>query len=227
MTNIAVIPARGGSQRIPKKNIKPFLGKPIIEYSIEAAKKSNLFDRIIISTDSQEIAQCAQLAGAEVPFIRPKSLADHFTGTQAVMAHALKACEDDNPVDYACCIYATSPLLTADALIDGFKLIRLGGCDYVVSATEFEFPIQRAIKPNGQGFFIPEHNESMAKRSQDLEPMYHDAAQFYWGTPWAYKNDLPIWGQKTRASVLPRSQVQDIDTPEDWVLAEMKYQQLK
>ncbi len=231
MTNIAIIPARGGSQRIPQKNIKPFLGKPIIQYAIDTAKASGLFDRIVVSTDSDAIAECALGLGAEVPFIRPAALADHFTGTHAVMTHAILACNNTRDqkiqgqkIQYACCIYPTSPLLTVNSLSEGLNLLCSGGCDFVVSATEYPFAIQRAILPVGNDFFVPHNRPAMAMRSQDLPAMYHDAGQFYWGTAQAYIDHAPLWGDRTRAIILPRTHVQDIDTFEDWQLAEMKYQ---
>ncbi|WP_202904753.1 pseudaminic acid cytidylyltransferase [Marinagarivorans algicola] len=226
MINVAIIPARGGSQRIPQKNIKPFLGKPIIQYAIDTAKASGLFDHIVVSTDSQAIAECALALGAEVPFMRPAALADHFTGTHAVMAHAILACSEyyHQKIQYACCIYPTSPLLTVKSLIRGLDLLQADECDFVVSATEYPFAIQRAILPVGNHFFVPHNRSAMAMRSQDLPVMYHDAGQFYWGSAQAYIDHAPLWGDRTQAIILPRTHVQDIDTLEDWQLAEMKYQ---
>ena len=229
MKKICIIPARGGSKRIPKKNIKCFLGKPIIEYAIELAKSSGVFERIIVSTDSKEIAECALSVGAEVPFMRPAQLSDDFSGTQAVTAHALLQCSKiykNEHFDYVCCIYPTSPLLTIGAIHEGLYLLKNSDCDFVVSATEYHFPIQRAIKKNKDEYFVPNDQQAMVMRSQDLQTMYHDAGQFYWGTLTAYIKDLPIWGGRTKAVVLPRTHVQDIDTFEDWQLAEMKYQRL-
>lgn len=229
MNNIAIIPARGGSKRIPKKNIKNFLGKPIIQYAIELAKSSGIFDRIVVSTDSEEVAECALSVGAEVPFLRPAKLSDDFSGTQAVTAHALLECSKINKkeqFDYACCIYPTSPLLTVKAIKEGLQLLQSSKCDFVVSATEYHFPIQRAIKKIENEFFVPNNQQAMSMRSQDLQTMYHDAGQFYWGTLAAYMKELPIWGERTKAVILPRTHVQDIDTFEDWQLAEMKYQNL-
>lgn len=218
-----MIPARGGSKRIVKKNIRNFLGRPIIHYAIDAAKRCGLFDDIIVSTDCAEIAAVARQGGAATPFVRPSHLADDFTGTQAVMQHALQALEAENKhSDYACCIYATSPLLCSDRLCEGFDKLQHRDCDFVVSAVSFEFPIQRALQKQG-AWLVPLQPEAMGQRSQDLAPMYHDAAQFYWGRRDAFVQQRPLWGGKTQAVILPAGDVQDIDTPEDWQMAELKY----
>lgn len=226
MTNVAIIPARGGSKRIPNKNIKLFLGKPIIFYSIAVAIKSQLFNRIIVSTDSEEIADYAKSQGAEVPFLRPAELADDFSGTNDVVAHALEYCALDSEggdVDYGCCIYPTSPLLSSEALVSGYNLIKDNDSDYVVSVCEFDFPIQRAVKIDENNLVVPDDPAAMLMRSQDLPSRYHDAGQFYWGDRSAFIEKKPIWSASTKAVVLPASLVQDIDTEEDWTLAEIKY----
>jgi len=219
--NIAIIPARGGSKRIPRKNIKPFLGKPIIAYSIEAAKQSGCFDRVIVSTDDQEIADVALKHGAEVPFLRPENIADDYATTMDVLQHALSWCEkQDWDVELLCCIYATAPFITSEALQKGLKILEADNIDYAFSATSFAFPIQRAIALDEQGavsMFSPEYADT---RSQDLQDAYHDAGQFYWGKAKAFKEGKAIFSEHSKAVLLPRKRVQDIDTPEDWELAE-------
>ena len=219
--NIAIIPARGGSKRIPRKNIKPFHGKPIIAYSIEAAQKSNCFDKIIVSTDDQEIADIAIKYGAEVPFIRPKNIADDFTTTIEVIEHALLWCTENKWIfNNACCIYPTAPFLLADDLQQGLQKLSEQGVEYAFSATTFPFPIQRAISLDKNGavdMFSPEHAKT---RSQDLQEAYHDAGQFYWGKCSAFLTGKAIFSLHSKAIILPRKRVQDIDTFEDWEFAE-------
>lgn len=225
--NIAIIPARGGSKRIPRKNIKPFCGKPLIAYSIEVAKDSLLFDRIIVSTDDHEIAAIAKQYGAEVPFIRPAELADDFTGTGDVVEHALKSIKaSGQQYDYLCTIYATAPLLQKQYLIEGYNKLKSSNAQQAFSVTSMPFPIQRCFKVNDNGrceMFQPEH---FFTRSQDLDEAYQDAGQFYWkklnhtGTEITFgKDSIPV--------ILPRHLVQDIDTPEDWQQTELMYQLLQ
>lgn len=222
--NIAIIPARGGSKRIPRKNIKEFHGKPMIAYSIEAAKKSGCFDEIIVSTDDQEIADIAIKYGAEVPFLRPAKIADDHATTIDVMQHAIDWCCNHNlNATHYCCIYATAPFIKPNRLIEGGKIINNNAYDYVFSATSFAFPIQRALKLNELGslsMFNPEHFNS---RSQDLEEAYHDAGQFYWGTKSAFMTGKPFFSSNSQMVQLPRKEVQDIDTAEDWEYAERLY----
>lgn len=225
MSCVAIIPARGGSKRIPHKNIKLFLGQPMMRYAIAAAQKSNIFDEIIVSTDCETVAGVARDCGANTPFIRPKNLADDFTGTQAVTRHALTELNKQKKYfEFVCCIYATNPLLEPANLVKGLQKLQCGDCDYVVSAVEFEFPIQRALIKSGD-YVIPQQPSAMAQRSQDLMPAYHDAAQFYWGTNTAYLNDQALWGENTQAIILSTDSVQDIDNPSDWTMAELKYRQ--
>ncbi len=217
---IAIIPARGGSKRIPRKNVKPFLGKPMIAWSIEAALDSGLFDRIIVSTDDLEIADVARAHGAEVPFMRPPELANDFATTGAVMAHAVQWLNDagESP-EAVCCIYATAPLLEADRLKEGRAALE--GRRYAFSVTDYAFPIQRALRQTAGGgvdMFWPEHRQT---RSQDLEPAFHDAAQFYWGWAQAWLDGEAIFAPHSAAVKLSRTRVVDIDTPEDWELAEL------
>lgn len=222
--NIAIIPARGGSKRIPHKNIKEFCGKPLIAYSIEVAQKSGLFDKIIVSTDDEEIANVAKQYGAEVPFMRPANLSDDFTGTTPVISHAVKTLNIKN-LEAICCIYATSPLLQAIYLQEGYEKLINSKLNYVFSATTFAYPIQRAIKLNENGIemFYPEYAST---RSQDLEESYHDAGQFYWGKPNAWLKKKRVFSHNSSIIQLPRHLVQDIDTLEDWERAELMYKVL-
>lgn len=219
---VAVIPARGGSKRIPHKNIKPFCGKPMIVWSINAALESGCFDRVVVSTDDDAIAKMAKTHGAEVPFMRPAALADDFTGTIPVIAHAAKALE--MPEDAAlCCIYATAPFLQAGDIQRGLEILQNTGCDYAFSVTSYAFSIQRAIRitaENRTEMFTP---GAFATRSQDLEEAYHDAGQFYWGRVAAWRAEIPIFSADSAPVILPRDRVQDIDTIEDWRRAELMF----
>lgn len=219
---VAVIPARGGSKRIPRKNIKPFCGEPMITWSIKAAQDSGCFDRIIISTDDLEIADVAKHYGAEVPFTRPADLSDDHTGTTPVIRHATEWLSQNGPSpDAVCCIYATAPFIRASDIRDG--LTALEGCDYAFSVTSYAFPIQRAVRITPQNrveMFAPDEFQT---RSQDLEEAYHDAGQFYWGTAAAWLEERPIFGAASTPIILPRHRVQDIDTVEDWITAEWMF----
>jgi N-acylneuraminate cytidylyltransferase len=219
---IAIIPARGGSKRIPHKNIKPFYGKPMIAWSIEAAKASELFERIIVSTDNAEIAEVAKHWGAEVPFIRPEELSNDYTGTTPVIAHAIQwLLEQGEPVSAVCCIYATAPFIQVNDLIQGWEQLNSGNWDYTFSATDFAAPIFRSFnqtKTGGVEMFFPEH---FATRSQDLPNALHDAGQFYWGLPKAWLEGKIIFSSSSKPIIIPRWRVQDIDTLEDWQRAEI------
>jgi pseudaminic acid cytidylyltransferase len=221
---IAIIPARGGSKRIPHKNIKSFCGKPIIAYSIQAAKASGLFDRIIVTTDDEEIANVARSYGAEIPFMRPKELSDDHTATIPVIAHAIQTLQDQGTIiDAACCIYATAPFVRAEDINSAYAMMISHNKSYAFPITTFPFPIFRAIKRDETGnieMFWPEH---FATRSQDLSEAYHDAGQFYWGKVDAWLSGTPIFSKAATTVVLPRHQVQDIDTPEDWLQAELMF----
>ena len=222
MTTIAIIPARGGSKRIPGKNIKPFLGKPIIAYSIETAIKSGLFDRIIVSTDCEKTKAVAEYYGAEVPFMRAGCLADGFTGVMDVLLDAIIRAGND--VDYTCLIYATAPMLTADKLAEGYIKIKHNTAPYVLSVTEFDFPVQRALVVNAGQQLKAHVEQTINMRSQDLTAMVHDAAQFCWCKAQAVIDGVNIYGGETIAVHIPKHQVCDIDTPADWTRAEMMYQ---
>ncbi|MDA0406789.1 pseudaminic acid cytidylyltransferase [Vibrio alginolyticus] len=218
---VAIIPARGGSKRIPRKNIKAFHGKPMIAYSIEAAIASGCFDKVIVSTDDAEIAAVAEAHGAHVPFLRPADISDDYATTMDVMAHAIHWCQDEGwDIDAVCCLYATAPFVLPQDLQQGYALLQGEGVQFAFSATSFPFPIQRAIKLDSDGsvsMFAPE-NEQV--RSQDLEEAYHDAGQFYWGKTRAFLEKYSIFAPHSKAILLPRNRVQDIDTQEDWELAE-------
>lgn len=218
---IAIIPARGGSKRIPRKNIKAFHGKPMIAYSIEAAQKSGCFDRIIVSTDDQEIADTALKYGAEVPFLRPADIADDYATTMDVMDHAIQYLAKENiSPEFVCCIYATAPFILADDLRKGLGILNEPNVEYAFSATSFPFPIQRAIKLTEQGDVEMFSEQYADTRSQDLVEAYHDAGQFYWGKTSAFLARKAIFAEHSKVVLLPRKRVQDIDTVEDWELAE-------
>jgi N-acylneuraminate cytidylyltransferase len=221
---LAVIPARGGSKRIPRKNIKPFCGKPMIAWSIEAALASGCFDRIIVSTDDAEIAEVARARGAEVPFIRPPELADDHAGTVPVVRHAVQWCVDEGrSPQLACCIYATAPFISPTDILAGLRLLQDTGCDYAFAVTGYASPIQRALRINGEGRVEMFQPECFQARSQDLEPAYHDAAQFYWGRARAWLAETQIFNADAAPVVLPRHRVQDIDTWDDWIRAEAMF----
>jgi N-acylneuraminate cytidylyltransferase len=225
---LCVIPARGGSKRIPRKNIKEFCGQPMIAYSIQTAKKSGCFDSIIVSTDDQEIADVAKSYGAEAPFMRPQELANDYAGTIPVIKHAIEWFERNAQYpSLVCCLYATAPLVQANTIAQAKKQLEDTQADYCFTATSFPFPIQRAIKLSENErveMFYPEH---FSTRSQDLEEAYHDAGQFYWGKAEAWKAETRLFSDKATAYILSRHLVQDIDTPEDWKRAELMYQLLK
>lgn len=226
MKNVAIIPARCGSKRIPRKNIKDFHGKPMIAYPITVALESGLFDRIIVSTDDEEIADVAKRYGAEVPFMRPKELADDYAGTNAVVRHCLEwLIERQQAPECVCCIYATAPLLQAKYLKNGFDILNMGNCTFAFSVTSYEFPIQRSIRIKQNGFVEPIFPEHIPKRSQDLEEAYHDAGQFYWGKISSFLDhrSSPMSSPYAKPVILPRYLVQDIDTKEDWIFAEMLF----
>lgn len=225
---LAVIPARGGSKRIPRKNIKLFCGKPMIAWSIEAALQSGCFDQVVVSTDDAEIAEVARQCGAQVPFMRPAELSDDHTGTIAVIAHAVDwLTEQGQAPEQVCCIYATAPFVSPDDLQRGLALLTETGSDYAFSVTSYAFPIQRAIRINESGrveMFNPEHFNT---RSQDLEETYHDAGQFYWGRADAWQQGRMIFSPAAVPVLLPRHRVQDIDTSEDWTRAEWMFKALR
>ncbi len=219
---LCIIPARGGSKRIPRKNIKLFNNKPMIAHSIIVAQQSGLFSDIIVSTDDAEIAQVAREYGANVPFVRPPELSDDFATTGAVIAHAVDFMQQNGwSGDAVCCIYATAPFVQTDDLQRGFQQLRDTGADFAFSVCSFAFPIQRALRMNAQGEVAMFQPELFAVRSQDLEEAWHDAGQFYWGTAQAWLAQKPIFNSHSVGVPLPCYRVQDIDTPEDWIRAEL------
>lgn len=217
---LAVIPARGGSKRIPRKNILPFAGVPMIGYAIRAARESGLFDHVIVSTDDAEVAEVARRECAELPFMRPAALADDHTATVPVIAHAIRSCHALGwPVNSVCCIYPAVPLLPPQALAQGLALLDAGDCDYVFPVLAFGSSIQRALQRSEDGRispFFPEHTQT---RTQDLAPAYHDAGQYYWGRTQAWLDGLSLHAH-ARTLLLPEGSVVDIDTPADWARAE-------
>jgi pseudaminic acid cytidylyltransferase len=225
---IAIIPARGGSKRIPRKNIKTFAGLPIIAHSIKAAQECGLFDKIVVSTDDDDIAQIAVSFGAEVPFIRPRELSDDHTATIPVIAHAIRALQESGElIDTVCCIYATAPFIRTQDIISAYNALIAHNKQYAFPVTTFPFPIWRGVKRDEEGnieMFWPEY---FSTRSQDLEEAYHDAGQFYWGTADAWLEGKPIFSDAAITIVLPRHLVQDIDTPEDWERAQLMHKALQ
>jgi len=225
--SMAIIPARGGSKRIPGKNIKLFAGKPIIAYSIEAARESGLFDRIIVSTDSREIASVAREYEAEVPFLRPAPLADDFTSTADVLLDALAwLAEHDTLPSFLCCLYATAPFVQPEFIRQGFEILIKSGAASVFSVTTYPAPIQRALKMESDGRLAMVWPEHELTRSNDLFECFRDAGQFYWLDAHRFQKEKKIYSPDARPVVLPRYLVQDIDTPEDWLTAEAMYKAL-
>ena len=224
---LAIIPARGGSKRIPRKNIRKFCGRPMIAWPIAAAIECGIFDKIIVSTDDAEIAAVARDCGADVPFSRPSALADDHTGTTAVVAHAIRWALDQGwPVEAVCCLYPTAPMVASTDIVEGMRMLSEGGWDFVLTVTTYASPIFRAFRQTPDGgleMFFPEH---FSKRSQDLPETLHDAGQFYWGQTEAWLSDKPLFGPRSGPLIIPRWRVQDIDTPDDWVRAEALFQAL-
>ena len=222
---LAVIPARGGSKRIPRKNIREFCGKPIIAYSIEAAQQSNCFDRIIVSTDDNEIASVAREWGAETPFVLPEELSNDYAGTIPVIKHAIEwLIENGMSPEIVCCIYATAPFITTHDLQRGLNILLSNQSEYAFTVTSYPFPIQRAVKLTASGrlaMFQPTHFKT---RSQDMEEAFHDAGQFYWGRSDAFLRQLPMFSEESAPIQIPRYRVQDIDTLEDWHRAELMFE---
>lgn len=224
---VAIIPARGGSKRVPRKNVKLFAGVPMIAYSLRAAKQANLFDRIIVSTDDAEIAEIARQHGGEIPFVRPAELANEIAGTDAVILHALEWCAMHGElVDEFCCLYATAPFLQADDLCRGLDLLRARQATTAFSVTTYPYTIFRSLKVNEAGRVEMFWPENFTKRSQDLPEAYHDAGQFYWGNTAKYLLERRLFSSDSVPVVIPRSRVQDIDTLEDWVVAEQMFRAL-
>lgn len=227
LSALAVIPARGGSKRIPRKNIKPFFGVPLLARAIGIVQASNVFDRIIVSTDDGEIADVARRAGADVPFRRPEELATDYAATIPVVTHAIEELERSGArFDATCCVYPAAVLCQPADYVEALEVLSDSGADYVFTATSFGYPIQRALRRTGAGgceMFWPEHRGS---RSQDLEPAFHDAGQFYFGQRDAWLEERPFFSAQSRMHLLPRHRVQDIDTIEDWKRAEQIFRSM-
>lgn len=227
MKNIAIIPARGGSKRIPRKNIKDFLGKPIIAYSIEAALNSGVFDEIMVSTDDKEIADIARKYGAKVPFYRsPKTSNDTATTADVLIEVVNEYKKTGQDFDYACCIYPCAPFINPQKIKEGFILIKEKNADNAMPIVQFSYPIQRALKieSNRLEMISP---DNINARTQDLIPTYHDAGQYYWFNVNRFLQNKSLFSANTIAIITPESEVQDIDTEEDWEIAELKYKILK
>lgn len=223
--NIAIIPARSGSKRIRYKNVKKFLGHPIIYWSIKKAKESNIFDKIIVSTDSKRIKSIAENLGCSVPFLRPKKISGDRTGIDEVIFHSLNLLKKIKP-KFVCCISATSPLILSKDLIAGLKKIKKNKLDFVFSAAKYDYPIQRSFqfkKKKLKMLYAKYYNSN----TQDLNEIFHDAGQFYWGTTDAWFNKKKIFTKNSSIIEIPNYRVQDIDTMEDWKYAELKYKILK
>jgi N-acylneuraminate cytidylyltransferase len=221
---IAIITARGGSKRIPRKNIRKFCGKPIIAYSIQAAINADYFDEVMVSTDDEEIAEVAKHYGASVPFMRSAQTASDHATTAEVLIEVLQEYQKRslNP-EFACCIYPTAPFVTSDNLIASHHLLLENpATNNVIPITRFSYPIQRALKLENNKIALL-NPELLLTRSQDLQPAYHDAGQFYWLRVNAFLATPNLMSEKTAGFVLPEWQVQDIDNEDDWILAEMKY----
>lgn len=226
---LAVIPARGGSKRILNKNSRYFCGKPIIQYSIEAAKKSGLFDEVVVSTDSSTIATLAIELGASVPFMRPKELATDTSYAFLAVSHAIYYFEElEEQITSVCCIYPTAPLLRLQDLKKGFVMLNTGQYDFVMATTEYEFPVYRSLRKVGDTV-VPEFQDSINKKSQELPSLVHDVGQFYWSRPGSFHQSCTVFEHPhTRVGTvsIPKKYVQDLDTEEDWQRAEAMYKVL-
>lgn len=221
MARLAVIPARAGSKRIPKKNIREFFGKPLIAWSIEQALKSSLFDSVVVSTDSTEIANIAKDWGAEVPFLRPITLSDDFTGTESVIFHALNWFEKLHALpDKICCINATAPFITADIIKQCLVTMETTNSDSAMTVASYPYPIWRALNKDKEGKLQFQWSEYEESRSQDLPEVFHDAGQCYWVNVESFMKHPRFITDSTVCLHLNRWEVQDIDTEEDWTMAE-------
>jgi len=218
---LAVIPARGGSKRIPQKNIKKFSGRPIIAWVIEAAINSKCFDTVMVSTDDEDIAEVARSYGALTPFLRPAEISNDFATTSEVVRHAIEWMNfSGNGVDKVCCLYATAPFVTPSDIEQGLRLLLERQCEYVYVATTYDYPIQRALRMSPIGSLIPFDLEGFNNRSQDFPKAYHDAGQFYWAHASTWMSAVDIFTERSFAMITTRENAQDIDEPEDWSIAE-------
>ena len=227
MKNLCIIPARGGSKRIPRKNIKPFMRKPIMAYSIEAALESGLFDEVMVSTDDEEFAEVARQYGAQVPFMRSAATASDFASTEDVLIEVLDEYKKlGKEYDNICCLYSTAPFVSAERLREAYYKMIDENVDAVFTVVAYSYPIQRCLHiVDGKiGMKWPEFQSA---RSQDLETIYHDAGQFYFGRVSQLRIEKDLWMKNSVPLILPETEVQDLDTMTDWQLAEMKYNLLK
>lgn len=226
MKNLCIIPARSGSKRIPRKNIKLFMGKPIMAYSIEAALESRIFDEVMVSTDSEEFAAVAKKFGAEVPFLRSERTSNDFSITAEVVDEVLAKYKEEGKVfDVICCLYSTAPFVTPEHLLSAYELLG-DTVDASFSVVEYSFPIQRSHRIDKEGYINMIHPEYYKARSQDLEKTYHDAGQFYFAKTSAFKNEQTFWCKRTVPIILSELEVQDLDNETDWKIAEIKYKLL-
>lgn len=224
MKSLCIIPARGGSKRIPRKNIKPFLGKPIMAYSIDAALKAGIFDEVMVSTDDEEFAEVAKRFGASVPFLRSEATSNDYATTVDVLIEVVKMYrQQGKEFDTVCCLYSTAPFVTAERLKEASEKLseQVDGCFTVV---EYSYPIQRSLRINESGIIEMRYPEHLKSRTQDLEKTYHDAGQFYFMKTAAMENEKTVWCKRTEPLILSELEVQDLDTLTDWQLAEMKYE---
>ena len=224
---VAVIPARGGSKRIPRKNIRPFAGKPIIAWPIRAALSSGLFDQVVVSTDDAEIAEVARAAGALVPYTRPENLSDDYADTKSVIRHAISELKLENePEVQVCCIYPTSVFANAQILNEGLEKLISSNCKFVLSVTSVDPSVYRAFTKTPEDRITMLFPDNYAKRTQDLPNLYCDAAQFYWATVAAWQSDLNIFGADSIGVFIDPSRVQDIDNEPQWLAAEQIFEEI-
>ena len=223
---VAIIPARGGSKRIPRKNIRPFAGKPIIVWPIKVALSSGLFDQVVVSTDDAEIAEVARAAGALVPFTRPENLSDDYADTKSVIRHAISELKLENePEVQVCCIYPTSVFANAQILNEGLEKLTSSNCKFVLSVTSVDPSVYRAFTKTAEDRITMLFPDNYAKRTQDLPNLYCDAAQFYWATVAAWQSDLNIFGADSIGVFIDPSRVQDIDNEPQWLAAEQIFEE--
>jgi pseudaminic acid cytidylyltransferase len=225
---IAVIPARGGSKRVPRKNVRDFAGRPMIGWAIGAARESGVFDHVLVSTDDIEIRDIAVAAGAEAPYLRPAELSDDHTGTRKVIQHAIERAERAfGPVETVCCIYATAAFVLPGDLREGLALLTDGEPHFAFSATAYAYPVQRALRRAEGGGVEMCDPEFRLTRTQDLEERFHDAGQFYWGRRGAFMSDEPMFGPLAVPVMIPGYRVHDIDNEDDWTRAELMFSVLR
>lgn len=226
MKNLCIIPARGGSKRIPRKNIKPFMGKPIMAYSIEAALKSGIFDEVMVSTDDEEFADVAKKSGASVPFLRSEATSNDYATTVDVLLEVIETYKQQGKVfDTICCLYSTAPFVTPARLKEAYANLS-DNVDACFTMVEYSYPIQRSLRINETGLLEMKYPEHLKSRTQDLEKVYHDAGQFYFVKTKTLIDEKTVWCKHTAPLVLSELEVQDLDTLTDWQLAEMKYELL-